>query len=134
MLSGSYCKSPEMPPCLVGVILGTGMNGAYVQPDAKHFGYQGVVMNTELGGFNKDLPENDIDMEVGNNPLHHGMALNRLISIQLLVVDNVSKKCAVACTFQNSCVSYFFVCSKMLLLPRHGKAGNGMIQICAYKD
>lgn len=64
MLAGAYSKKPNMPPCQVGVILGTGMNGAYVQPDAKQYGYQGVVMNTELGGFNKDLPRTDIDLEV----------------------------------------------------------------------
>lgn len=64
MLAGSYSKTPEQPPCLVGAILGTGMNGAYVQPDAKSYGYQGIVINTELGGFDKDLPENEIDKEV----------------------------------------------------------------------
>lgn len=76
MLSGSYCKTPDMPPCMVGVILGTGMNGAYVQPDAKGYGYKGVVMNTELGGFNKGLPINEIDLEVNKTyPLYQNIVV-----------------------------------------------------------
>lgn len=64
LLSGNYCKTPDQPPCLVGVILGTGVNGAYVQPDAKTYAYQGLVMNTECGGFNKGMCFTDIDDEI----------------------------------------------------------------------
>lgn len=67
MLAGFYSKTPDMPPCTVGIILGTGVNGAYVQRDAKAYGYQGVVINTELGGYDKDLPRTDIDFEIDYN-------------------------------------------------------------------
>lgn len=64
MLSGTYCKRPEHPRCMVSLILGRRVNGAYVQPDAKNYGYNGIVLNTEMGEFNKDLPRNEIDHEV----------------------------------------------------------------------
>lgn len=64
LLSAAYERPRGMPQCLVGVILGTGMNGCYYQPNADDFGYQGHLINTELGGFDKDLPWNVIDIEV----------------------------------------------------------------------
>eukprot|EP01069_Polyplicarium_translucidae_P003501 Polyplicarium_translucidae@DN2330_c0_g1_i1.p1 len=64
LLSCAYEKPRSLPPCLIGVILGTGVNGCYFQEDAKSYGYNGVLINTELAGFDKDLPFNDVDLEV----------------------------------------------------------------------
>lgn len=65
MLSAAYERPRSLPPCAVGIILGTGLNGCYFQPNAEEWGYQGNVINTELGGLDKDLPWNIIDIEVG---------------------------------------------------------------------
>jgi len=64
LLACAYNKNPRLPPCTVGFILGTGVNGAYVESRAKKCGYQGVIVNTELGGFDKGLPLTDVDLEV----------------------------------------------------------------------
>jgi len=64
LLSCAYEKPIKLPPCVIGVILGTGVNGCYYQQDAKDFKYNGRVINTELGAFDKGLPVNDVDLEI----------------------------------------------------------------------
>lgn len=65
LLSCAYTSyRVKTPPCVVGVILGTGMNAAYYERTAKESGYQGYIINTELGGFNSGLPRNIIDLQV----------------------------------------------------------------------
>eukprot|EP00922_Rhytidocystis_sp_ex-Travisia-forbesii_P048469 GHVS01072200.1.p1 GENE.GHVS01072200.1~~GHVS01072200.1.p1 ORF type:complete len:592 (+),score=154.10 GHVS01072200.1:46-1776(+) len=64
LLSCAYQKPANTPPCLVGVILGTGMNGCYVEPKYKQFGYVGQIINVECGNFNKQLPLTEVDAQV----------------------------------------------------------------------
>eukprot|EP01071_Lankesteria_metandrocarpae_P012667 Lankesteria_metandrocarpae@DN6140_c0_g1_i1.p1 len=64
LLSCAYLRSPSLPLCMIGVILGTGVNGCYFQDDANEYGYKGKIINTELGAFDKGLPINDVDLEV----------------------------------------------------------------------
>lgn len=64
LLSVAYECPRSLPPCMMGVILGTGLNGCYYQPNAEDWGYTGNIVNTECGGFDKDLPWNVIDVEV----------------------------------------------------------------------
>lgn len=52
------------PPCLIGVILGTGMNACYYEKDAFLYGYKGRVINIECGNFNRELPLCNVDDEV----------------------------------------------------------------------
>lgn len=52
------------PSCLVGMILGTGMNCCYVDPAALKFGYEGIVINVECGNFSCNLPRTAVDCEV----------------------------------------------------------------------
>lgn len=41
------------------------MNGCYIQSGSKRTsGYKGCIVNCELGGFDKSLPVNDVDLEV----------------------------------------------------------------------
>lgn len=64
MLSAAYERPKSLPACMMGMILGTGLNGCYYQPNANDYGYIGNIINTEVGGFDKDLPWNIIDIEV----------------------------------------------------------------------
>eukprot|EP01053_Blabericola_migrator_P010575 Blabericola_migrator_1__10574@NODE_5_length_29060_cov_171_088642_g4_i0_p6_GENE_NODE_5_length_29060_cov_171_088642_g4_i0NODE_5_length_29060_cov_171_088642_g4_i0_p6_ORF_typecomplete_len505_score85_26Hexokinase_2/PF03727_16/3_1e45Hexokinase_1/PF00349_21/9_7e42DUF2637/PF10935_8/7_8e03DUF2637/PF10935_8/3_4e02DUF2637/PF10935_8/1_3_NODE_5_length_29060_cov_171_088642_g4_i021423656 len=64
LLACAYERSSRLPPCTVAFLIGVGLNGAYVEPHAASYGYKGCVINTELGGFDKDLPVTDVDLEV----------------------------------------------------------------------
>lgn len=65
LLSCGYSLAKEKAPCCVGVILGTGMNACYLEPQAKEFGYVGNIINIECGNFNRDtLPRINIDNEL----------------------------------------------------------------------
>lgn len=64
LLSCAYEKPAHLPPCTVSFMIGVGLNGAYVEPDAKSYKYQGTIINTEIGGFDKGLPVTDVDLEV----------------------------------------------------------------------
>lgn len=64
LISGSYSQSKDLPKCLIGLILGTGLNACYVDPEAANYGYFGSVINTELGSFGTALPRNILDHEV----------------------------------------------------------------------
>ncbi|XP_055389109.1 hexokinase-like [Condylostylus longicornis] len=64
MLSAAYERPRSLPPCMMGVILGTGLNACYYQPAAGEYNYAGNIINTECGGFDRDLPWNIIDIEV----------------------------------------------------------------------
>ncbi|EZG44252.1 hexokinase [Gregarina niphandrodes] len=64
LLSSAYVLEPSAPPCMIGVILGTGMNAAYVDERAVEHGYQGPLINIEAGNYNKSLPRTNIDYEI----------------------------------------------------------------------
>eukprot|EP01053_Blabericola_migrator_P002745 Blabericola_migrator_1__2744@NODE_1782_length_3799_cov_120_045820_g1148_i0_p1_GENE_NODE_1782_length_3799_cov_120_045820_g1148_i0NODE_1782_length_3799_cov_120_045820_g1148_i0_p1_ORF_typecomplete_len504_score110_81Hexokinase_2/PF03727_16/5_3e50Hexokinase_1/PF00349_21/2_5e42ROK/PF00480_20/0_06_NODE_1782_length_3799_cov_120_045820_g1148_i016223133 len=66
LMSGAYLagKYPEKPPTMIGLIVGTGVNACYADPDATQYGYIGSVINTEFGAFNAGLPRNIIDHEI----------------------------------------------------------------------
>eukprot|EP00921_Rhytidocystis_pertsovi_P009445 GHVQ01015182.1.p1 GENE.GHVQ01015182.1~~GHVQ01015182.1.p1 ORF type:complete len:536 (+),score=64.21 GHVQ01015182.1:143-1750(+) len=75
LLSCAYQKPAGTPPCLIGVILGTGMNAAYVEPNAKNYGYQGCIINTECGNFNRCLPTTEIDVQIDWETTNKGFQL-----------------------------------------------------------
>eukprot|EP00917_Polyrhabdina_sp_WS-2016_P018207 GHVP01039314.1.p1 GENE.GHVP01039314.1~~GHVP01039314.1.p1 ORF type:complete len:507 (-),score=73.98 GHVP01039314.1:85-1557(-) len=75
LLSCAYEKPPKTPTCLIGLILGTGVNGCYFQEKAKDYNYKGVIINTELGNLDKGLPLNDVDLEVDFASEHRGAHL-----------------------------------------------------------
>jgi len=56
----------EHPTCRVGIIMGTGSNAAYYDPDT------GSVINIEWGGLNKGLPRTDVDRFIDANSDHPG--------------------------------------------------------------
>eukprot|EP01057_Protomagalhaensia_wolfi_P002638 Protomagalhaensia_wolfi_Nauph_80__2637@NODE_277_length_2952_cov_21_849983_g207_i0_p1_GENE_NODE_277_length_2952_cov_21_849983_g207_i0NODE_277_length_2952_cov_21_849983_g207_i0_p1_ORF_typecomplete_len509_score115_86Hexokinase_1/PF00349_21/3_2e52Hexokinase_2/PF03727_16/3e50_NODE_277_length_2952_cov_21_849983_g207_i03051831 len=64
LLSCAFGLSPSRPPCLVGLILGTGMNACYVDPTSPQFDYTSQIINIECGNFNRDLPRINIDLEI----------------------------------------------------------------------
>eukprot|EP00919_Chromeraceae_sp_WS-2016_P052695 GHVR01125093.1.p1 GENE.GHVR01125093.1~~GHVR01125093.1.p1 ORF type:complete len:498 (+),score=73.23 GHVR01125093.1:169-1662(+) len=66
LLSCAYSTGNEknMPPVLMGIILGTGFNGCYVEPDYLKYGYEGKVINMEFGNFSINLPFTTQDAEV----------------------------------------------------------------------
>ncbi|EZG58902.1 hexokinase, partial [Gregarina niphandrodes] len=64
LIAGAYTRPQDYPDALVGVIIGTGMNICYVEPDARQYLYQGSVINTEAGALKKGLPRNIVDHEV----------------------------------------------------------------------
>eukprot|EP00918_Siedleckia_nematoides_P104879 GHVU01228975.1.p1 GENE.GHVU01228975.1~~GHVU01228975.1.p1 ORF type:complete len:572 (+),score=156.40 GHVU01228975.1:299-2014(+) len=67
-------------PCEIGLIVGTGCNAAYVEPQSLKFGYAGTIINTECGNFNKlPLTERDKELDAAsNNP--HNQLLEKQIS------------------------------------------------------
>jgi len=77
----------EHKNCKVGVIMGTGSNAAYFEPDTKS------VINIEWGGLNKGLPRTDVDRiidENSENPGDHffekmisGLYLGRMVMLNL---------------------------------------------------
>lgn len=64
MIAGGMEKSPKKPACLIGLIVGTGVNGCYFEPEAKNYGYHGNVINVETGGYSKNLPYCVVDVEI----------------------------------------------------------------------
>merc|ERR1719184_417909 len=56
----------EHTNCKVGVIMGTGSNAAYYEPDTKS------VITIEWGGLNKGLPRTDVDRYIDENSDHPG--------------------------------------------------------------
>ncbi|KAL8444622.1 hypothetical protein Emag_005405 [Eimeria magna] len=75
LLSCAYQKQPGTPPCLVGVILGTGSNCCYVEPEADQFGYKGSIINVECGNFNKHLPTTPVDVMIDEKSPNRGNQL-----------------------------------------------------------
>ncbi|XP_022592522.2 hexokinase [Cyclospora cayetanensis] len=75
MLSCAYQKQPGSPPCSVGVILGTGANCCYVEPEAAANGYKGRVINVECGNFNKHLPTTSVDTAIDEKSPNKGEQL-----------------------------------------------------------
>lgn len=65
LLAGCYEMNRDShPPCLIGLILGTGVNACYFEKEASDYGYQGRVINIECGNFNRELPSTNVDLEV----------------------------------------------------------------------
>eukprot|EP01056_Protomagalhaensia_sp_Gyna25_P004822 Protomagalhaensia_sp_Gyna_25__4821@NODE_494_length_3271_cov_42_301980_g385_i0_p1_GENE_NODE_494_length_3271_cov_42_301980_g385_i0NODE_494_length_3271_cov_42_301980_g385_i0_p1_ORF_typecomplete_len508_score68_18Hexokinase_2/PF03727_16/9_3e48Hexokinase_1/PF00349_21/1_2e43ROK/PF00480_20/0_0011BcrAD_BadFG/PF01869_20/1_2BcrAD_BadFG/PF01869_20/0_24_NODE_494_length_3271_cov_42_301980_g385_i0721595 len=66
LMSGAYMAAgaPDKPPTMIGLIVGTGLNACYADPDATAYGYLGSIINTEIGSLAKGLPRNIIDHEV----------------------------------------------------------------------
>lgn len=65
LLSCAYeMPQRQHPPCLIGMILGTGVNACYYEKDAPAYGYKGHVINIECGNFNRELPLSNVDDEV----------------------------------------------------------------------
>ncbi|KAL8270107.1 hypothetical protein Esti_005961 [Eimeria stiedai] len=75
LLSCAYQKERDSPPCLVGVILGTGSNCCYVEPEAAQFGYTGSIINVECGNFNKHLPTTPVDIMIDEKSPNPGSQL-----------------------------------------------------------
>ncbi|KEP62129.1 UNVERIFIED_CONTAM: hexokinase [Hammondia hammondi] len=72
LVSCAYQRVPGTPECRVGLIIGTGFNACYVEPEASNYGYTGTVVNMEAGNFHKDLPRNEIDVEVDEKTHNKG--------------------------------------------------------------
>lgn len=62
LMSCAYQKGSAIPPCYIGIILGTGSNGSYYEPEWKRYKYSGKIINIEYGDFNKDLPLTPVDL------------------------------------------------------------------------
>lgn len=62
LMSCAYQKGATTPPCYIGIILGTGSNGCYYEPNWKQYKYSGKIINIEFGNFDKDLPQAPIDL------------------------------------------------------------------------
>lgn len=75
LLSCAYQKQPGTAPCLVGVILGTGSNCCYVEPEAAEYGYTGTIINVECGNFNKRLPTTPSDVAIDEKSPNKGQQL-----------------------------------------------------------
>jgi len=64
LLSCAYTlDTRQKPPCLIGLILGTGFNACYFEEHAKAFGYMGSIVNIESGNFNR-IPRISVDHAV----------------------------------------------------------------------
>eukprot|EP01055_Gregarina_sp_Pseudo9_P000373 Gregarina_sp_Pseudo_9__372@NODE_1240_length_1747_cov_256_183255_g1166_i0_p1_GENE_NODE_1240_length_1747_cov_256_183255_g1166_i0NODE_1240_length_1747_cov_256_183255_g1166_i0_p1_ORF_typecomplete_len485_score95_80Hexokinase_2/PF03727_16/2e48Hexokinase_1/PF00349_21/3_8e47PRRSV_Env/PF02340_15/0_17PRRSV_Env/PF02340_15/13_NODE_1240_length_1747_cov_256_183255_g1166_i0851539 len=72
MIIGGMEKGHRLPPCLIGLIVGTGVNGCYFEPEARMYGYQGNVINVETGGFSKELPICVVDAEIDHESANRG--------------------------------------------------------------
>lgn len=65
LLTCCYEKPARLPQCRIGFILGGGVNGCFITSETKrHYNYKGCIINCELGGFDKSLPLNDVDLEI----------------------------------------------------------------------
>lgn len=63
-MSCAYQRKPGSPQCLAALILGTGFNGCYVEPEADKYGYTGSIVNLEAGNYSRELPYTEVDIEV----------------------------------------------------------------------
>eukprot|EP01054_Gregarina_sp_Poly1_P000095 Gregarina_sp_Poly_1__94@NODE_1020_length_5329_cov_521_329913_g711_i0_p1_GENE_NODE_1020_length_5329_cov_521_329913_g711_i0NODE_1020_length_5329_cov_521_329913_g711_i0_p1_ORF_typecomplete_len507_score81_43Hexokinase_2/PF03727_16/2_1e50Hexokinase_1/PF00349_21/1_7e47ROK/PF00480_20/0_14ROK/PF00480_20/1_7e03_NODE_1020_length_5329_cov_521_329913_g711_i01861523 len=99
MIVGGMEKPLRDPACLIGLIVGTGVNGCYFEPEARMFGYQGNVINVETGGFSKKLPTCVVDAEIDAESTNRGhQQLEKLTSG--LYVPEVIRLLMLRC-FQN---------------------------------
>uniref|UniRef100_A0A0G4HLB0 Phosphotransferase n=1 Tax=Chromera velia CCMP2878 TaxID=1169474 RepID=A0A0G4HLB0_9ALVE len=69
LLSCAYANGGQrdFPPVYMGLILGTGSNGCYLEPQSASYGYTGNIINIEYGNFNRDLPTTPQDRDVDFN-------------------------------------------------------------------
>lgn len=57
-------KKPRSKP-LIGIVIGTGVNACYLEPNSSNFGYKGTIINTECGDFfSSKLPSTDCDFSI----------------------------------------------------------------------
>lgn len=85
LLAGCYeMNRANHPPCLIGLILGTGVNACYYEKEASDYGYHGKVINIECGNFNRELPSTNVDLEVS----HQGKRLRSTIRTFIIVGSN----------------------------------------------
>lgn len=75
LLSCAYQKKENSSECLIGIILGTGSNGCYVQSNADKFNYCGNIINIEFGNFNKNLHLTEVDLEIDWHTSNKGRQL-----------------------------------------------------------
>ncbi|KAH8741918.1 hexokinase [Cryptosporidium ryanae] len=62
-------------PC-VGVVIGTGLNSCYIEPNSEQYGYKGLIINTECGDFySSNLPITDCDLTLDWNSDNRGEQL-----------------------------------------------------------
>lgn len=66
LLTCAYENPADLPPCRMALVISDGLNGCYVQTDAmrRAYGYNGCIVNCEIGSFDQGLPVNEIDLEV----------------------------------------------------------------------
>eukprot|EP01054_Gregarina_sp_Poly1_P000424 Gregarina_sp_Poly_1__423@NODE_1101_length_5098_cov_110_751342_g763_i0_p1_GENE_NODE_1101_length_5098_cov_110_751342_g763_i0NODE_1101_length_5098_cov_110_751342_g763_i0_p1_ORF_typecomplete_len514_score46_46Hexokinase_1/PF00349_21/2e33Hexokinase_2/PF03727_16/1e30_NODE_1101_length_5098_cov_110_751342_g763_i019353476 len=64
LMAGAYEGAPDRPPCAAACILGMGFNAAYLEPNAEHYRYRGVVIDTQVAQFDKAHVATDIDREL----------------------------------------------------------------------
>lgn len=64
LVASCYELPRDRPAPRMSMIIGGGVNAAYLQPDAESLGYVGSIFNCEIGNFDKSLPLNDVDLEV----------------------------------------------------------------------
>ncbi|KAF7456225.1 putative hexokinase [Cryptosporidium felis] len=62
------CQKP-----LLGIVIGTGVNACYFEPEALSLGYKGVIINSECGDFySPRLPSTDCDLVLDWNSDNRG--------------------------------------------------------------
>eukprot|EP01053_Blabericola_migrator_P002867 Blabericola_migrator_1__2866@NODE_1820_length_3739_cov_99_008715_g185_i2_p1_GENE_NODE_1820_length_3739_cov_99_008715_g185_i2NODE_1820_length_3739_cov_99_008715_g185_i2_p1_ORF_typecomplete_len501_score71_41Hexokinase_2/PF03727_16/9_2e30Hexokinase_1/PF00349_21/9_1e26T2SSF/PF00482_23/0_47T2SSF/PF00482_23/9_8e02_NODE_1820_length_3739_cov_99_008715_g185_i215583060 len=64
LFAGAYEKPTNLPPCAAALVVGSGFNGCYIEPNSEHYKYRGMVINTEIGGFDRMNISTDIDREI----------------------------------------------------------------------
>eukprot|EP01068_Selenidium_serpulae_P009270 Selendium_serpulae@DN5194_c0_g1_i1.p1 len=75
LLCAAYERPRFAPPAAVGIILGTGVNGAYREPAWDKWRYNGVIVNTEFGNCGGALPRTDIDYTLDFDSATRGQML-----------------------------------------------------------
>ncbi|KAH0477720.1 MAG: uncharacterized protein KVP18_004891 [Porospora cf. gigantea A] len=81
LITGAYESSWRDPKCIVGMIIGTGYNMCYVEPEAESFNYIGSIINIESGSFGRGLPRTAIDYEVDLESSEEGLQqLEKMVS------------------------------------------------------
>ncbi|KAH7648483.1 hexokinase i [Cryptosporidium bovis] len=99
-------------PC-IGVVIGTGLNSCYIEPNSKQYGYKGLIINTECGDFySSNLPITDCDLILDWNSDNRGEQLfekmisgNYLGEISRLLFINSLKDITPKTFFKNNSVS-----------------------------